>query len=262
MENRITKLFASGKKNVLNIFFTAGYPTLEDTVDILKALQDNGVDMIEIGMPYSDPLAEGPVIQGSSEQAIKNGMSIEKLFSQLEGIRDEINIPILLMGYINPVLQYGMEKFLDRAKEVGVDGVILPDLPFYEYETMYKADFEERNLSNIFLITPQTEDVRLKEIDEASNGFVYIVSTNSTTGNSSKALGDSTAYFERVKNAGLVNPTLIGFNIRDKASFDSACQYADGAIIGSAFVKSMSIKGDVEGIIDGFIKSIKGNPSL
>lgn len=258
MENRITKLFASGKKNVLNIFFTAGYPALEDTRGILKALQDNGVDMVEIGMPYSDPLAEGPVIQGSSEKALENGMSIEELFSQLEGVRQEVNIPILLMGYINPVLQYGLDKFLAKAQEVGVDGIILPDLPFYEYQTMYRDSFEERNLSNIFLVTPQTEDSRLKEIDEASNGFVYVVSTNSTTGNSTKGVDSSVAYFERIKSANLSNPTLIGFNIRDKESFDSACQYADGAIIGSAFVKHIGLSSQLTASVSGFVKNVLG----
>jgi tryptophan synthase alpha chain len=258
MENRITKLFASGKENVLNIFFTAGYPALEDTRVILKSLQKNGVDMVEIGMPYSDPLAEGPVIQGASEQALKNGMSIDKLFAQLEGMREEIDMPILLMGYINPVIQYGIEKFLKKAEEVGVDGVILPDLPFYEYQTMYRKTFEARNLSNIFLVTPQTEDKRLKEIDEASNGFVYVVSTNSTTGNAAKGIEGMTSYFDRIKSARLKSPTLIGFNVRDKGSFDSACEYADGAIIGSAFVNDLSKHDVLDEGISAFVERIKG----
>lgn len=257
IDNRITRLFKSGKKNLLNIYFTAGFPNLEDTIPIIKALEKSGADIVEIGMPYSDPLADGPTIQESSTRALKNGMSINKLFEQLAQIRKEVSIPIILMGYLNPVLQYGIEKFCEKAAEVGVDGFILPDLPMAEYEEFYKNIFIKNQLSNIFLVTPQTSDSRLKKIDELSDGFIYAVSSDSTTGNN-KNLKDAESYFKKLKAANLKNPIMIGFNINDHSSFSYACQYAEGGIIGSAFIKMLSKSKDLESDIPKFIRFIKG----
>lgn len=258
MNNRIIELFQQKDKEVLNIYFTAGFPKLEDTTRILKALEKSGADMVELGIPYSDPLADGPTIQESGAKALDNGMTIVKLFEQLEGIREEVSIPIMFMGYINPIMQYGIEKFCKKAGELGIDGLILPDLPFHEYNTMYKKVFEENNISNIFLVTPQTSDERLKVIDESGKGFIYVVSTNSTTGNAAKKIEDNTAYFERIQNANLSNPTLIGFNIKDNATFMNASNYSNGAIIGSAFIKAIENSTDLETDIDKFVKSVKG----
>ena len=258
MNNRIIELFQKKKKEVLTIYFTAGFPKLEDTTRILKALEKAGVDMIEIGIPYSDPLADGPIIQESGSKALENGMTVKLLFEQLKDIRKEVSLPILFMGYFNPMLQYGIEEFCQKSKEIGIDGLIIPDLPFYQYNTFYKKTFEENNLSNVFLVTPQTGNERLKVIDEASNGFIYVVSTNSTTGNNSKKIEDNQAYFERIQQANLKNPTLIGFNIKDSASFLNASTYSNGAIIGSAFIKAIENSTDLEGDIEKFVKNIKG----
>lgn len=257
LQNRITKLFQNKTSDVLNIYFTAGYPKLEDTVTIIKALEEAGVDIIEIGMPFSDPLADGPTIQASNDVALANGMSLNKLFEQLKDIRKEVNIPIILMGYINPVMLYGIERFCDKAAEVGVDGIILPDLPSFEYNSMYKDVFERNNLSNIFLVTPQTSETRMKAIDESANGFIYAVSTNSTTGNDAKATTGQEAYFERLKAAKLKNPVLIGFNIKDYASFVNANKYANGAIIGSAFIKMLEKSTELTKDIKNFVTSIR-----
>ena len=258
MTNRITELFKIKKEKILNIYFTAGYPNLGDTVRILKALEKSGVDMVEIGMPYSDPTADGPIIQDSSETAIASGMTISKLFEQLKDIRDHVSIPIVLMGYINPVMQYGIEEFCIKAGKLGIDGTILPDLPFDIYKREYKELFEENNLSNVFLVTPQTTPERIKELDETAQGFVYIVSTNSTTGSETKVASEMNVYLERVKNINLTNPTLIGFNIKDRQSFLNACNYSNGAIIGSAFVKMLKTSENIEKDIDTFVKKIKG----
>jgi tryptophan synthase alpha chain len=257
MKNRITELFAEKKENILNIYFTAGFPELNDTVRVLKALENAGVDMVEIGMPYSDPTADGPIIQKSSERAISNGMTIPKLFEQLEGIRKEVKIPIVLMGYLNPVMQYGLENFCKKAAEVGVDGTILPDLPFDLYERDYKSLFEKNHISNVFLVTPQTSEARLKELDNTSEGFIYVVSTNSTTGNTDKKVDTNEEYLNRMATSGMRNPTLIGFNIKDKPSFANACKYANGAIIGSAFVKTLNESTAIEEDIQMFIDNIK-----
>ena len=254
--NRLTALFETKKKNLLNIYFTAGFPALEDTITILKALEKSGVDMIEIGMPFSDPLADGPTIQQSSEVALENGMSIKKLFEQLAGIRQHISVPIMLMGYLNPVMQYGVEAFCRKAAEVGVDGLILPDLPFDEFNEFYSSYFEENNLSNVFLVTPETSDKRLKQIDESASGFIYAVSTNSTTGGV-KDLKQAAGYFQKLKDANLKNPIMIGFNINNKENFDFACQYASGAIIGSAFIKAISQSKDLEKDVLDFVEGIK-----
>jgi len=257
MKNRLTALFERKKENVLNIYFTAGYPNLGDTVQILKELEKNGVDLVEIGMPYSDPSADGPVIQASSEKALANGMTIRVLLDQLKDIRKEVSIPIVLMGYINPVMQYGIENFLAKCEEIGIDGLILPDLPMQEYLDLYKSDFEKHSVSNVFLVTPQTSPERLAWIDENSNGFIYIVSTNSTTGNESKDTDSMISYFEKIKNSKLKNPTLIGFNIKDNESYLRACAYTNGAIIGSAFIKAITNQTDLNASIANFVKSIR-----
>lgn len=257
MNNRIIELFKKKKEEVLTIYFTAGFPKLEDTTRILKALEKAGVDMIEIGVPYSDPLADGPTIQESGGKALENGMSIKVLFEQLKDIRKEVSLPILFMGYFNPILQYGVEAFCEKSKELGIDGLILPDLPMHQYKTTYQKTFQENNLSNVFLVTPQTSNDRLKVIDECSEGFIYVVSTNSTTGNNTKKIQDNQAYFERIQQANLSNPTLIGFNVKDHASFKKASMYGNGAIIGSAFIKAIENSTDLERDIDKFVKSIR-----
>lgn len=256
VKNRLTELFKVKQKSLLNIYFTAGYPSLNDTVPIIKALEKAGADMIEIGMPFSDPLADGPTIQQSSEVALKNGMSIKILFEQLKEIRKEVKIPILLMGYLNPVMQYGVENFCKKASEVGIDGLILPDLPFDEYLVSYKETFESNNLSNVFLVTPQTSEERLKKIDESTQGFIYVVSTESTTGNT-KNIFQADDYFKRIQNSGLKNPFMIGFNIKDKETFQFASQYANGAIIGSSFINAIKDSQSLEKDILAFVSTIK-----
>jgi tryptophan synthase alpha chain len=257
--NRITKLFENKKDAVLNIFYTAGYPRLNDTITILKYIEQAGVDMVEIGMPYSDPMADGPIIQESNTVALNNGMSIAKLFEQLEGIRNTSTIPILLMGYLNPVLQYGITRFVEKAAALGIDGVIIPDLPLKEYEINYKALFEKHKLSVIFLVSPQTSAERIKKIDSLSNGFIYVISTNSTTGNREKEADDNKLYLSRIKSIPFKNPKLVGFNIKDNSSFVNACNYAQGAIIGSAFIKLLNKSLNIEDDIFSFVKKIRNN---
>ncbi len=254
--NRIDQLFQNKKNNILSIYFTAGHPQLDSTSTIVEHLSLSGVDMIEIGMPFSDPLADGPVIQASSKKALENGMSLKMLFEQLSSIRQKTNIPLLLMGYINPVFVYGVEAFCKKCAEVGIDGLILPDLPMDEFLEKYKSVFDHYGLYNIFLATPQTDEKRLKQIDSVSKGFIYLVSTFSTTG-SGKGIEGSQAYFEKVQSMNLKNPTIIGFGIKDKATFDFACKYANGAIIGTAFVKAIDETKDLVGEIDSFKKKIQ-----
>jgi tryptophan synthase alpha chain len=256
ISNRLTALFEQKKNNLLNIYFTAGFPHLEDTVTIINALEKAGADMVEIGMPFSDPLADGPTIQESSQVALENGMTMKKMFQQLEGIRAKVNIPIMLMGYLNPVMQYGIENFCKKAQEVGIDGVILPDLPFDEYNEKYAHIFKAANLCNIFLVTPETSPERLKNIDASASGFIYAVSTNSTTGGH-KGVAAAQPYFERLKNADLKNPFMIGFNINENKDFEFACQYADGAIIGTAFIKMIAKSTAYESDIQQFVSSIR-----
>jgi len=258
ISNRLTELFQKKGNNILNIYFTAGYPKIEDTVTVLKALQKAGVDMVEIGMPYSDPVADGPIIQQSSLDSINAGMTIKKLLEQLKDIRKEVTIPILLMGYFNTVMQYGVEKFMKEINAIGIDGVILPDLPLDEYIEHYQAICESNNISNVSLITPNTSDERLHVIDNITQGFIYMVSTNSTTGNDAKKTEDNhEAYFNRIKNIGLKSPRMIGFNIKDNKTFTDACAYANGAIIGSAFVKMLSNSHSLEEDIIQFVKNIR-----
>ncbi len=253
--NRIDELFTAKQKNVLNVYCTAGYPALDSTIEVLLALQQNGADLIEIGMPYSDPLADGPVIQQSNMVAIDNGMSIPVLFQQLKDMRKTINLPIILMGYMNPVLQYGLEKFCASAEAVGVDGIILPDLPMYEFENLYKKLFDQHGLKFIFLVTPETSEQRIKKIDGLSSGFVYAVSSSSTTGNN-KAIADQSSYFKKLQNMKLKNPILVGFGIKDKPTFQAACANTNGAIIGSAYIKALETSTDITGSTKQFLNQV------
>ena len=254
--NRLKTLFQQKDKKILSVFCTAGFPELDSIVPILEELQQNGVDLVEIGMPFSDPTADGPVIQYSNTIAINNGMMLKVLFEQLKEVRDKIHIPLVLMGYINPALQYGFDAFLKDAAACGMDGVIIPDLPMYEYETFYKQKFEENNLKNIFLVTPQTAEERIRKIDALSDAFVYIVSSNAITGGNASIEQEQQNYFKRIQQMQLVNPTLIGFGIKDKQTFDTACQYADGAIIGTAFIKAIDKSQNLKKDIQQFIHSI------
>lgn len=256
MKNRINQLFEKKTENILSVYFTAGFPHLNDTVQIIQELEKNGVDLIEIGIPFSDPTADGPTIQHSSELALKNGMSLKLLFEQLKDIRKSVEIPLILMGYFNPVLQFGIERFCKKCKETGIDGTILPDLPLDEFEENYKEIFRRNNLHNILLITPQTSEKRIRKIDEASNGFIYMVSSSSTTGAGKKVEDFHQDYFERMKQMNLKNPRLIGFGISDSSTFRNACKYANGAIIGSAFVKSIDKELTLEKSISFFVHQI------
>ena len=252
--NRIQNKLLENKK-LLSIYFTAGYPKLEDTVEILQQLENSGVDMVEIGMPFSDPLADGPTIQKSSQAALKNGMTTDLLFRQLKGIRKKVSIPLIIMGYFNPVLQFGVENFCKKCAEVGIDGLILPDLPLAEYEEHYAGIFKKYNLINIFLITPQTSEERIRKIDTASEGFIYMVSSASVTGSSSGFGGEQESYFKRIEALQLKNPQIVGFGINNSKIFQQATKYAKGAIIGSAFIKVLSDEGKAG--ISSFIKSIR-----
>ena len=255
--NRIDKLFKEKQNNILSVYFTAGHPELELTCEIIRQAEKNGVDMIEIGMPFSDPLADGPVIQHSSQIALKNGMSLNKLFEQLKDIRKDVQIPLLLMGYLNPVYRYGIERFLEKAKEIGIDGIILPDLPVIEYIEEYKKIFEATGLYNIFLVTPETSNERLRVLDDETKGFIYMVSSSSTTGARDNIQRSQEEYFERVKKLNLKNPKVVGFGISNKETFNKACEYANGAIIGSAFVKTLENENlNVKERIASFIGSI------
>lgn len=255
--NRLQALFNKKQSGILNVYCTAGYPQLDSTPRILKALQEAGADLVEIGMPYSDPLADGPVIQESSSVALQNGMSMSLLFSQLKNIRESIRVPLILMGYMNPVLQYGFERFCSDAAAVGIDGLILPDLPMYEFESQYQPVIKKYGLDFIFLVTPETSDERLRQIDSLSTGFLYAVSSSSTTG-SNKQLTGSDQYFQKLKTFGFTNPVLIGFGIHDKTSFDHAASFARGAIIGSAYIKALHGQTELETVTQDFVKRIRG----
>ena len=254
--NRINKLFKEKKNKILSIYFTAGYPNLNDTIEILKTLDECGVDLIEIGMPFSDPIADGPVIQDSSNVAIDNGMNLNILFKQLEEIRDITDIPIVLMGYVNPVYQFGYEKFIKNILECDLDGIILPDLPLDDYINEFKPVFDKENLSFIPLITPNTSEERIRQIDNNSNGFIYMVSSSSTTGKKSTFDNKQIDYFKKIRSLSLKNPTVIGFGISDKESFMQACKYSNGAIIGSKFIQSLS-KSNIKKSIRSFVYSIR-----
>ena len=253
---RIEKTFED-KKNILNIYVTAGFPRLENTVNVVRDLVKNGVDMVEIGMPFSDPLADGPTIQGSSEVAINNGITLEKIFQQIDEIRKTTTIPIILMGYYNQILSYGDIEFFERAKKAGVDGFIIPDLPLEIYQEKYKLLLNTLNLNMIFLITPQTTDERIRLIDNESSGFLYVVSSYAITGSKQDVQQYQLDYFKRIKGLNLKNPTLIGFGISDKKSFDLACNHAQGAIIGSAFIKALDETTNLSDSIAKFISKIR-----
>jgi len=262
--NRIVNLFntkPTGQpgEGLLNVYFTAGFPELNDTRKVLTALQEGGADLVEIGMPYSDPVADGETIQKSNERALDNGMTVKLLFDQLEGMRETLTIPVLLMGYINPVMQFGIEAFCRRCAEVGVDGLILPDMPMDVYLNEYKSIFDSYGILNIFLVTPQTSESRIRQIDQASEGFIYTVSSASVTGSKSGVSTDMESYFNRINAMDLKNPRLIGFGIKDHATYVKACTYAQGAIIGSAFIRVLEEAKDLENEIRHFVREIK-NP--
>jgi tryptophan synthase alpha chain len=252
----LTQLFSNSHKNLLNIFCTAGYPHKESTIEVILSLQKHGADMIEIGMPYSDPIADGPVIQYSNMAALKNGMTMELLFEQLNEVKDRVHIPLILMGYLNPVLQYGIEKFCANASTAGIAAFILPDLPMYEFETSYKKIFEKYNLHFIFLVTPETTKERIIKADQLSGGFLYAVSSSATTGNAT-GTNSNRKYYQMLAGMKLQNPVMIGFGIHDNKGFTEACTYATGAIIGSAYIKTLEHTTDIETTTALFINSIK-----
>lgn len=254
--NKLQELFKNKKSDILSIYFTAGYPKLETTGDIIKGLEKSGVDFIEVGMPFSDPMADGPTIQDSSEKALANGINLDIYFEQLKSIKQEVSLPLIAMGYVNQMLRYGDDKFLQACVDGGICGLILPDLPLKVYEEEYKAKFEKYGLVNVFLVTPQTSDERIREIDAISNSFIYLVSSASTTGSKSDINQTQVDYFQRVKDMNLKNPLVIGFGISNNDTFSQACKYASGAIIGSAFVKAISEKSD-NNTIDKFVYGIK-----
>jgi tryptophan synthase alpha chain len=252
--SRLSELFARKPEGVLNVYCTAGYPSFDSTIAVMQALQQHGADMIELGMPYSDPLADGPVIQASSSLALAGGMTIQKLFEQLKGFREKIALPVVLMGYMNPVLQYGFERFCANAASVGIDGLILPDLPMHAFDREYGAIMQQHELNFTFLITPETANERIAKLDERSSGFLYAVSSSSVTGGS-KALNLET-YGKKLQDLHLKNPVLVGFGIKDKASFDEACRYASGAIIGSAYIKALENTVDIEEATEKFLNGV------
>ena len=256
--NRITDLFTKKSGGLLNVYFTAGFPNLGDTITVLEGLQRAGADLVEIGMPYSDPVADGETIQQSNMRALENGMSLKVLFEQLADIRSRISVPAMLMGYINPVLQFGVERFCQKCQEVGVDGVILPDLPLDLYLDEYERVFRQYGILNIFLITPQTAEDRIRLIDEHSEGFIYMVSSASITGSVTGVSNEMLAYFDRINAMNLRNPRLIGFGIKDNETFQMANQYANGAIIGSAFIRLLQENGADTDKINEFVESVKG----
>lgn len=254
--NRIHKLFKEKNSRVLSIYFTAGFPELEDTMPIMEAIQAGGADIIEIGVPYSDPIADGPTIQDSNMIALENGISLKKIFDQLRGFRAKIHIPVVMMGYLNPIMQYGMEAFCKKCKEVGVDGLILPDLPMQQYLDDYKELFEQYGLVNTFLISPQTSEKRIREIDDNTSGFIYMVSSHSITGAKTGITEEQISYFERVKAMNLTNPRLIGFGISDSEAFSKASEFSHGAIIGSAFIKKVKSSKNLSEDIQAYIQSV------
>ncbi len=260
MKNKLTQLFQSKPKNLLNIFFTAGYPQLDDTNTIIETLSQTSADLVEIGIPFSDPLADGPTIQESSKIALENGMSINVLFSQLREFKQDhpnSTLPLLLMGYFNPVMQYGMERFCRECHEVGVDGLIIPDLPMDIYLKLYRTTFEKYHISNVFLVTPNTSEKRIREIDQESTAFIYAVSSSSTTG-SKNDFSSASSYLHYLKDLNLKTPVLTGFNIKTQADFMQACQYVNGAIIGSEFIRQISnSKLSLENSIKNYVKSVK-----
>jgi tryptophan synthase alpha chain len=255
--NRINRLFENSNKKILSVYFTAGYPGLNDTLDIIRELDKSGVDMIEIGMPFSDPVADGPVIQRSSEIALKNGMNIKLLFKLLTRVREITDMPLILMGYINPVLRYGMENFLKECHETGIDGTIIPDLPPDVYLESYEPLFVKNDIINIFLVTPQSTVERIKYLDQISRGFLYVVSTSKTTGGVNTFNQSDMDYFRKLDNLKLKSPRMVGFGISDRTTYDQSCEYSDGAIIGSAFIRALEDKGSLPENILRFVKTFR-----
>jgi len=255
--SKLELVFKEKSKRILNVYCTAGYPSLDSTMKVMTSLQKNGADIIELGMPYSDPLADGEVIQVSSLKALANGMNIAVLFEQIKDMRKSISIPVILMGYMNPILQYGFENFCRKAKEVGVDGLILPDLPLFEFEQFYGKIITENNLDFIFLVTPETPVDRIKKLDSLSNGFLYAVSSSATTGKD-KDFNVVAQYLQKLQAMQLKNPILVGFGIKDKATFDAATLHTQGAIIGSAYIQQLTKGGDIESSTSQFLNSVLG----
>lgn len=253
--SRLSELFTKQSTRVLNVYCTAGFPQLNSTLEVMESLQANGANIIELGMPYSDPLADGEVIQSSGNVALANGMTIEILFEQLATMRNTIHIPVVLMGYMNPILQYGLEAFCKKAKEVGVDGLILPDLPLFEFEHIYGKTIKEYELDFVFLVTPETPEARLRKLDSLSTGFLYAVSSSATTGKD-KDFSKVAIYLQKLQAMGLKNPVLVGFGIKDKATFDAVAAYSNGAIIGSAYINALSKGGSIKEITSNFLKSV------
>jgi tryptophan synthase alpha chain len=255
--NHINKLFENKKKNILSVYFTAGYPELNNTLEIIDELTKAGVDMIEIGMPFSDPVADGPVIQRSSQKALINGMNLNLLFKQLSALRKITAIPVILMGYINPIFRFGIEEFLVKCRETGIDGTIIPDLPVEEFKESYESLFARYNILNIFLVSPQSPEQRIRYLDSISTGFLYIVSTAATTGGTNKFDQSQINYFKKLNDPDLKAPRLIGFGISDKATYEQACEFSSGVIIGSAFIRSLDEAGQLPEKIHRFIKTIR-----
>lgn len=253
---RIEKLFKAKSKNILSVYFTAGYPGPDDTATVIKELAAQGVDMAEIGIPFSDPMADGPVIQQSGTVALNNGMTLRKLFSQLEDIRSSVDIPLVMMGYLNPIMQYGIEEFCRDCKRTGIDGVIIPDLPFKDYLRDFKPLGEKYDIDFIMLITPETTDERIRLIDENTSGFIYMVSTASTTGAKDKFDEKTIGYFEKINKMKLRNPRLIGFGISNKSTFDAACENANGAIVGSRFVRLLGSEPGIKEAVKNLIQKL------
>lgn len=256
--NRIDRLFQEKKSGILSVYITAGYPGLDDTLPMLRALQGSGAHMVEVGIPFSDPMADGPVIQNSSQAALRNGMNLNLLFDQLEKARPEIRIPLVLMGYFNPIHRMGMDRFLKRCMGAGIDGVIIPDLPPEEYETYYRTSFEERGIHHILLITPHTSAERIRKIASLSRGFLYLVADAATTGARGEISEQQEHYFRRLADMDLSLPGLIGFGISSRSTFETACRHAQGAIIGSAFIEALGKEGPLEEKISGFMRQITG----
>lgn len=258
MKNRIEELFKKKNESILSVFYTAGFPTLNDTVPIAVALEQSGADLIEVGIPFSDPVADGPTIQDSNKIALENGISVPRILEQVREMRSKVKLPIILMGYLNPVYQYGMDRFVREAADAGVDGFIFPDMPWYDYEKTYQKLFEAHEMLNIFLMAPTTAEDRIRKIDASSKGFIYAVSSSSTTGARKGFSEEQLQYFQRLKDMKLRNPFLIGFGISDRETFASASAYSAGAIVGSAFINLLKESKDLTADIGTFVKRIKG----
>jgi tryptophan synthase alpha chain len=256
--NRIQSLLQQKRRSVLSFYCTAGFPRLEDTLPVLEALETAGADMIEIGMPFSDPLADGPVIQQSSTQALQNGMNLPVLFDQLKAVRNKVKVPLLLMGYLNPVLQFGIARFCKEAAACGIDGLIIPDLPLDEYREAWEALTRQHNLSMVFLVTPATPEARIHEIDRLSHGFIYVVTAAATTGKDLVLDKSTQDYFSRLQQLSLRNPLIAGFGIRDKQGFDQVCRYVNGAVVGSGLIRALQQDSSTPETVAGYVKSFTG----